>query len=81
MSCKSKVCPDLAKAIQTVEDHLRAQKESVMLDLEGKMIDALMSGIALEDIEIIEHTVWTNKNRKAEYKSIVRKKSSVREVK
>ena len=75
MNCEPRVKPELAEAIQTVEDHLRAQKESIMQDLESQVIAALMSGIPLRDLKIVEVTTWhSQSDRKANYKCVVQRK-------
>ena len=74
MKCPCHVTPSKAEAIQIVEDHLRAHREAVMADLEYAVLKALMSGIPMRELEIIEHTRWTDRHREADYHVTVRRK-------
>lgn len=72
MKCACTIPEDLAEAVQTAEKFLRAHKEAVWADLEQKVIEHLMNGTKLEDLEIIEHTKYKTKQT-ANYNCIVQK--------
>jgi len=67
MKCSTKLDPAHAEAIQIAHSHLLAHKEAIMDDLKTAFIKAILSGIELKNIKIVETTTWSNQERKADY--------------